>query len=87
LWCVLDLADRALALAEHARTKPDPKREAMRRCPELVAWVRTLNAAIDGRVELLRAWDADGYCYGEPDRGRWVAVSAPPLMGKGKRGR
>lgn len=81
------LADRALAYAEHARAKPDPKRLVMERCPEFVAFVRTLNAAIDGRVTLLRAWDADGYCYGEPDRRRWVALSAPPILGKGKRGR
>ena len=80
-----ELADRALAYAEHARAKPDPKREVVRRCPQFAHFCGQLNAAISGRVELLRAWDADGYCYGEPDTRRWVAVSAPPLMGKGKR--
>lgn len=83
-----ELADRALAYAEHARYRGhDNKRNVIVRCPELAEFARELNRALGGRVTLLRAWDADGYCYGEPDRRRWVALSAPPILGKGKRGR
>ena len=84
-WMASDLVERTRAIAEQARDGlHDNKRNVIVRCPELAQFCRELNAALGGRVELVSAWDADGYAYGQPDTRRWVQVSDPPLR-KGQR--
>jgi len=82
-----NLANRALALAEHARAKPDPKRELANREPEFAAWAQPFRRVF-GNTQLTYAWEHRGrVLYGAPAKGTWVRVSEPRLVPikKGKR--